>query len=322
MPNRAFVPAVLLCTFLGSGAASAQPLGTYSWQQQPYCNVFTVNIFQTGSAYQMDGTDDQCGAATRAALVGIAFLNPNGTLGLGFTVVTSPGGTPLHVDASISVATGSGTWRDNSGGTGPFVLTPGAGAGGSVRPIPRSAFPAGLSAGGTTIVNVGAPVAATDAATKAYVDTLTANVRAALIGEKVWKAAVNSNGTKQSTGPFTSSTFGTGLYNVVFNVTGLGLPSALPIGVAIPVFCAGGQATIGSRGTSATNNVLTNFSVSVATTNAAGVATNCEFELLATFPDADSGSAIPPLVSGGAQPGVTCTTIGEVTTCVTGSAPQ
>ena len=340
MPIRDLVPAVLVCTFLSAGVVSAQPLGIFRWQQQPFCNVITVNVTQNGGVFQLDGSDDQCGAATSAAVVGIAFLNPNGSVGLGMTLVTTPGGTPLHIDASISVATGSGTWRDSSGATGVFALTPGAGTAGSARPVPRAAFPAGLSAGGTTITNVATPVAGSDAATKAYVDAAdatkantvavtaaiaaaVADVRLAMIGEKIWKAQVNSNGTKQGTGPFTSTRFGTGSYNVIFDVTGLGLPGSIfAVGAAIPVFCTGGSATIGSRSTTSTNNILTNFGMSVLVTTGAAVATDCEIELLATFPDANLGSPIPPLVPGDGHPGVTCTTAGIVTTCVTGPEPQ
>jgi hypothetical protein len=32
------------------------------------------------------------------------FPNPNGTIGFGLTVVTTPGGTPLHIDATITLS--------------------------------------------------------------------------------------------------------------------------------------------------------------------------------------------------------------------------
>ena len=62
----------------------------------------------------------------------------------------------MHVDADISLGTFSGTWRDSAGGSGAFVLTPGAGSGGTARPLP-SAVPTsivlrpdgGFVAGGT-----------------------------------------------------------------------------------------------------------------------------------------------------------------------------
>lgn len=42
--------------------ATAQPLGTFRWQLQPYCNVLTLNVVQ-GGVYTLDGTDDRCGAS-------------------------------------------------------------------------------------------------------------------------------------------------------------------------------------------------------------------------------------------------------------------
>jgi hypothetical protein len=174
-----------LCISGSAGTAAAQTVGTFRWQQQPYCNVVTVTVVQQSGIYQVDGFDDQCGAATRAAVTGMGFPNPNGTIGFGLTVVTTPGGSPLHIDATITLAALSGTWRDSSGATGAWTFTPGAAAPGSTRPVLRTSFPAGLSAGNTTITNVAAPVNATDAATKTYVDatarslaSLTMNVSA------------------------------------------------------------------------------------------------------------------------------------------------
>lgn len=61
----------------------AQPVGTFRWQQQPYCNVLTLNVVQAGGVYHLDGYDDQCGAQTLASAVGMAFPNPNGTIAWG-----------------------------------------------------------------------------------------------------------------------------------------------------------------------------------------------------------------------------------------------
>jgi hypothetical protein len=139
-------------------AASAQPLGTFRWQLQPYCNVITVTVVQQGAQYQLDGNDDQCGAEVKASVVGLAFQNPGGSIGFGLTIVTAPGGTPVHVDATISIATLSGTWRDSAGNNGTFVFTPGAGVGGSPRPV----LPGGIAAGSITAVQI-APAAITGA---------------------------------------------------------------------------------------------------------------------------------------------------------------
>ncbi len=119
------------------------PLGTFRWQLQPHCNVLTLMVVQHGAQFHLDGTDDQCGAAQKASVVGLAFFNPDGSVGFGLTTVTAPGGTPIHLDATISTATLGGTWRDSAGHTGALVFTPGAGTGGSPRPVPPGGLPPG-----------------------------------------------------------------------------------------------------------------------------------------------------------------------------------
>jgi hypothetical protein len=133
---------------LGAPAVEAQVLGTFSWQLQPFCNVVTATIVQQGAQYTVDGYDDQCGAAQRAPLVGLAILNPDGTVGFGLHVVTVPGGRSVEIDARISPATLGGAWRDSVGNAGTFAF--GAHSGGSPRPLP---FVAGrIVPSGTTIV--------------------------------------------------------------------------------------------------------------------------------------------------------------------------
>ena len=132
--------------------AQAQPLGTFSWQLQPFCNRVTLNVTQNGAIYTLDGFDDQCGASKRAPLVGLATPNPDGTIAFGFHLVP-PGGQPVHVEAQIALAGLSGTWSDSAGHGGPFAF--GANAGGAPRPavnppgdITGVAAGAGLSGGG------------------------------------------------------------------------------------------------------------------------------------------------------------------------------
>ncbi len=120
--------------------ALAQPLGTYRWQLLPYCNVVTLNVAQQGALYTLDGTDDRCAAAQTASARGMAFLNPNGTIGFGITMV-QPGGVPVHLEATINLPTLNGTWRDSSGASGSFVLTPGAGIGGPPRLVAAGGVP-------------------------------------------------------------------------------------------------------------------------------------------------------------------------------------
>ena len=97
---------------------------------------------------------------------------------MGLTLVAAPGGTPLHLDVRMSLSTVSGTWRDSTGQNGAWALSPGPPAGGGPRPPSRVLFPAGVSAGGAAVTNVGPPVLSTDAATKGYVDSGDAGGRA------------------------------------------------------------------------------------------------------------------------------------------------
>jgi hypothetical protein len=119
---------------LGGVHASAQSIGTFRWQLQPFCNIVTIQVTQAGGVYRLEGSDDQCGAATVAPVVGVAVLNPTGSIALGLNHVTTPGGAPVHVDAVVTLPGASGTWRDSAGGSGAFVLTPGVGIGGPSRP--------------------------------------------------------------------------------------------------------------------------------------------------------------------------------------------
>ncbi len=122
--------------------AWAQPIATLRWQLQPFCNVVTLNVTAQGSSiFAVDGFDDQCGASVRAGVVGTAFLNPDGSIGMGLSTVIAPGGAVVHVDARISLATLTGPWRDSAGNGGTFVPTPGPGAGGAPRPVPANGIP-------------------------------------------------------------------------------------------------------------------------------------------------------------------------------------
>jgi hypothetical protein len=114
--------------------AGAQSLGTFKWQLQPYCNVIALTVTQNGPVYRLDGTDDQCGASQRGAAIGSAFTNPDGTIGLGFVLVMAPGGQSVAVEAVITLATLSGTWRDQLGHAGTFAPTSGTSTGGAALP--------------------------------------------------------------------------------------------------------------------------------------------------------------------------------------------
>jgi hypothetical protein len=147
--------AVLALSFVAT-PSYAQTLGTFRWQLQPYCNIVTVTITAVSGLYTLDGFDDQCSAPQRAPVVGSATQNPDGSIGLGFTAIAAPSGTPVHVSAAISIATLGGTWSDSAGGSGAFAFTPASGTGGSPRPLSSAGditavvAGAGLSGGATT----------------------------------------------------------------------------------------------------------------------------------------------------------------------------
>jgi hypothetical protein len=125
---------IVILLLSGRVAADAQSLGTFRWQLRPYCNVVTLNVAAAAGIYTLDGFDDQCGAATRAPLTGTATPNPDGTIELGFGIVTSPGAVPVHVAVAINTTTLGGTWTDSAGHTGVFAFTPSGGTGGEPRP--------------------------------------------------------------------------------------------------------------------------------------------------------------------------------------------
>lgn len=105
--------------------AISQPLGTVSWQLEPFCNVVALHITQhvtpPGAVYAITGFDDQCGTTERAAITGTATFSHDGSIGVGFTIVTTPGGTPLHVNAQVDLATLRGRWTDSAGNLGTLV---------------------------------------------------------------------------------------------------------------------------------------------------------------------------------------------------------
>lgn len=143
---------VVAAGFVGVTAPGvrAQTLGTFRWQLQPFCNVVTLNVRQDGGVYTLDGFDDQCGAAAAGSVLGTAFLNPDGTIGIGLGAVVAPGAAPLVLYARVDLASVSGTWSDSAGNSGAFVFTPGPGTGGAARPVP----PNGIRPGSITAAQI------------------------------------------------------------------------------------------------------------------------------------------------------------------------
>ena len=191
---------VLACTLAfapwAARGAHAQTVGTFSWQLQPYCNVVTATVTQSGGVFTIDGTDDLCGANPRASVTGLAFQNPNGTVSFGLSLVVPPAPTPIHLTATIDLGSLGGTWKDSAGNTGPFVFSP-ASISGSPRPAATPVFTAGLSAGGNTVSNVAPPAASTDAANRGYVDSAVAAATAGLhvvsVSSGEWRPFVSTD---------------------------------------------------------------------------------------------------------------------------------
>lgn len=114
---------VLALTMMVFGAsnAAAQVFGTFTWQMQPYCNKVTLTLTSVTGNFRLDGSEDQCGATKKASASGVGVFNPDGTVGLNFTIVPSSGPS-VHVSASVSPANGQGTWGDDFGNTGAFAF--------------------------------------------------------------------------------------------------------------------------------------------------------------------------------------------------------
>jgi len=117
-----------------ASAASAQVIGTFSWQSQPYCNVLTMTIVQQGSVYLLTGQDTLCGNGA-APITGTAVASGSNVV-MGLTV-SLPSGRAEHLSATVAVNTASGTWADADGHTGPFAIN--GSISGSPRPAPSTA---------------------------------------------------------------------------------------------------------------------------------------------------------------------------------------
>jgi len=135
--------ALLALICLVPALAGAQPLGTFRWRTEPYCNVVTVTVTQTDGVYTLDGFDEQCGGNPRQPVHGIAVLQANGSITLGFDVVTLLGATPVSIEAGISPSSLSGIWRDSAGNSGDFAFNPAStgGAGPRPGPVPPAPIP-------------------------------------------------------------------------------------------------------------------------------------------------------------------------------------
>lgn len=138
--RRAMLRFVLLLSgglLLTPDPSLAQTVGTFRWRFEPYCNILTLTVVQQAAGYLLTGVDDQCGGGAPAAgAAGMAVFNPDGSIGMGLTIVTATGAA-VHVNATVTLATISGPWRDADGHTGLLRYNPG-GTAGPPRPAPQS----------------------------------------------------------------------------------------------------------------------------------------------------------------------------------------
>ncbi len=141
-PLRLFVLSALGLLALTAAEAWAQPIGTFRWRTEPFCNIVTLTVSQTEGVYTLDGFDEPCGGNPRLPLHGVAIPQPNGSITFGLSVLSVPGGAPVNLEAAITLPTASGTWRDSAGNTGAFTFNP-ASAPGNPRPLQTPIGPQG-----------------------------------------------------------------------------------------------------------------------------------------------------------------------------------
>ncbi len=166
--------------------ASAQVVGPFSWQLQPYCNIVTVTLTRGPAGFTLDGTEDQCGAFNKASAFGVASFNGGGFVTVNFTIVTAPSGKPVHVSAVVRPDTGHGTWTDSAGNAGTLAFF-GTAPGLPPRPLPASGLPPSVV---TTAEIANGTVGAAD--------INTAQVQARVTGacaQRQLMTGINANGT-------------------------------------------------------------------------------------------------------------------------------
>ena len=144
-----YLASITIATALFAAApASAQSLGTFRWQLQPYGSVLHLTVVQQGSIYLLNGFEAQCGGNASLPVSGVAVPQDNGSVILGVTTINEQG-RGLHTRATINLTDFNGTWSDNAGNTNQtFLFNPGVTCPGGPRtgPIAPDAPPADPSA--------------------------------------------------------------------------------------------------------------------------------------------------------------------------------
>ena len=270
--RRVILPA-LATIILTVAPAQAQSLGTASWLLSPYCNRVTMNVRQDGAVFTLDGYDDQCGAAQRAPLTGLATLNPDGTIEFGLGIVTA-GGRPVHINARITLPSAGGTWSDSAGNSGAFQFGQSPVVGALPRAVPPSAGDISAVAAGAGLVGGGVAGDVSLAIDSAVVQSRIATACAP--GQAV--NAVNQDGTVacQSVGgggDITSVNAGPGL-------TGGALSGSATLSVA---FGGSGFATLAARSNHTHARGLDNTSTAVGSAALAATTTGAQNTALGAF---------------------------------------
>jgi hypothetical protein len=118
---RVVVPAVVMAAaILGSAAPLAAQ--TLVWQTQPFCNRLMLTLTGTPGGFTVVGTDDGCGAVRKASVTGTIVLNSDGTAGLRVAIAPTDGARVVDLWATVSTASGSGSWADSAGHSGALAL--------------------------------------------------------------------------------------------------------------------------------------------------------------------------------------------------------
>lgn len=184
---------------------SAQTLGPFNWQMQPYCNSVTFLLRNSPTGFVLEGSDTLCGAPSPASAIGMAAFNAAGNVTFNFTIVTAPSARAVHVTAVVSPANGQGTWVDSAGNSGTFAFF-GATPGLPPRPLPAS----GLAAGVITTTEIAAGAVGAADINSAEVQTRVSGTCA--VGQ--YLRGINANGSvvcepfPGAGGPLARTTFG------------------------------------------------------------------------------------------------------------------
>lgn len=152
--KRHVVLFALVTLFACAVPASAQSLGTFRWQLQPFGSVLNLNVVQQGTIYLLNGFEAQCGGNPSLPAWGVAVPQANGSVFIGVTTITNAG-HGLHTRAFINLTDFSGGWADNANQSGTFAFNPGTTCPGSPRidPIvPDQAAPSATATAGAAAI--------------------------------------------------------------------------------------------------------------------------------------------------------------------------